>query len=138
MRPASRSILAAVLAAAVTACAASNALAVRPATRTERTLLIAAAGRSSYLPPRRDWATDRVRFTNLRISTVDARWATGTGHLGVGPNHSEDDQAGLLFHFVRGRWQLVSLGTSDVGCGVPKAVIKDLGGGWLTCVSGGN
>jgi hypothetical protein len=108
-------------------------LASRPATKVERRILLTAASRSRDVPPRRDWFVDKFRITDMRISTVDHRWATGTGHLGVGPGHRQDDTAGLLFHFRGRSWHLVGIGTSDVGCGAPPVVMEDLGGGWLTC-----
>ena len=120
--------------AAISACVTPFAFAARPATKAERQLLVAAAHRSPFLPPAREWAVDKIAFTNLRISTVDHRWATGTGHLWVGSGHKYDDAATLLFRFHGGMWRLTDIGTSDVGCQAPAAVVKDLGGGALTCL----
>lgn len=111
---------------------APSAQASRPPTAHERAALLAATSYAGQIPPRREWSAKKIWVSNLRVSTVNHSWATGTiNTLFAGEG---DDKAGLLYHFRAHTWHLRTLGTSSLGCGVPPAVIKDLGGGWLDCI----
>jgi hypothetical protein len=109
----------------------TSVYAARTPTPHERAALLAATSYAGQIPPRREWAAKKIWVSNLRVSTVNHSWATGTiNTLFAGEG---DDKAGLLYHFRARTWHLRTLGTSSLGCGVPPAVIKDLGGGWLDC-----
>lgn len=104
-----------------------QASAARPPTAAERTALV--HGTAAYFLG--DRTTARIRYVQIRVSSVDPRWATvfvrrwdATGH--------QLQSGTFVWHYVNGRWTLKDVGDAALGCRVPAAVRRDLD---LTCPS---
>jgi len=68
----------------------------------------------------------RIKWYAATVSTVDAAWAVvgvdGFNRAGVGVGYA----AALLIHTATGPWHVLNFGSSDLGCGAPMRVRRDL------------
>lgn len=70
-----------------------------------------------------------AQVTAIRISASDPAWAVVVTRL-RDSSGQEVQGAALVMHHVRSQWRVENMGTSALGCGVPKAISDDL---QLTC-----
>ena len=72
---------------------------------------------------------DPGRYTvqDVRLSAADPAWAGAS----LAPVGADLEPADVVLRSVAGRWEVVDLGSAEVGCGIaPEPVLSDLG---LTC-----
>ena len=118
------------LAVAVVAVVPSAAIASRSPTSSERSILDRTV--ITYIDTARDHCCVKglhARVIAIRVSTIDPTWAVVAAAIRDSSGHQAQG-ADLVMHHVRSKWQVEDMGTAVLGCGVPKAVRKDL---QLTC-----
>lgn len=96
----------------------ASAMAWRPPTQTERSLITQVASRPAATQH------EEVHVTGIRISTVGP-WASA-GVMGYRPILGAPDAIYIL-HKVDGKWIIASSGSSAEWCVMPRKDIKNLG-----------
>ena len=122
--------VAAAVVAGLAIAVSGTATASRAPTSAERTTLTREA--TAYIDQAKDHCCVhglRATVVSIRISTVDAQWATVAVHSKNSAGVAQEP-AVLVLHRVKGKWDVKIIGEADLGCGVPKTVRKDLG---LSC-----
>jgi hypothetical protein len=132
-----RSILLVALAALVALVAAAPATASRKATKRERAALTRAV-QTSAVGGIRQVPRSHYRVSGQKVSTVSRNWAAA--NMIARPKFVgtfQNAQVMAIRLGGTGRWVVVDVGTSDVGCGfAPTSVLADLFDTKTPCPSG--
>lgn len=102
----------------------ASAMAWRQPTRSERSAIVRAAGRTPHAFPHK-----KVHVSRIRVSTVGP-WARATIAIYFGnvPDYATD-----ILHKVHGRWIVANTGTAGEECVMPRKDRRNLGFGYYSC-----
>jgi hypothetical protein len=113
--------------AVVALLAAEVATGARQPTAAERTKIVRAIKEEIETGPAGNLAIKRIRVLDIDVSTVNPRFAAaGVRMWDETGQEVEGAEFVLQRGYLTGRWLVRNAGTLSLGCGIPRAVRRDL------------